>query len=584
MMKKFMMTVSMVLLMAGLIVVGALAVSYEDEDAVFNVMVADGTAYDGYLFQLADGAEPIPADGIEHVADDIYLAESVADIQAVYDGGDVDYIEPNGTLQLLETPNDTYYSHQEDYMNLINAPAFWDMDLTGAGVRIGIIDSGVSSYADLDSSRILGYNYLDGNQNITDTLGHGTMVADIIMATRNNGAGIAGLLSGVEAVALKVTNTDEILVNKVVAAVYGAVDDYGCQVLNMSMGGSDEYNALQAAINYAISKDVIVVAAVGNTGNGTLNYPAAYDGVIGVGAVKSDGSISSYSNRNSSVFVTAPGEGIAAIDAGDGKYYSNTGTSCAAPFVSAMAAVSKAKWGSSLSVSSFKTILQNSVSDAGASGYDTTYGYGIIDLEKFGNYHTSNPFYDVVGHWGYNSIQRAYAGSLFSGTGNGTFEPNTNMTRAMYVTVLGKMYENAGGTINRVSDTFTDTDKSAYYTSFVAWAAENGIVAGYGGGAFGPNDSITREQAAEILYKFTKNFLGNDVGTVDQSVLSGYADNGNLSSWARESMAWTIQSNIITGVSATSLDPKGTASRAQVATILIKYLDAGIWSDYVLAA
>ena len=108
-----------------------------------------------------------------------------------------------------------------------------------------------------------------------------------------------------------------------------------------------------------------------------------------------------------------------------------------------------------------------------------------------------------------------------------------------------------------------------WYSDAVSWAAANGIVEGYGGGKFGPNDPITREQMAAILYRYCA-FKAYD--TSESADISRYDDAGSVSSWAREAMSWANGAGLITGMTGTTLAPRETATRAQVAMILMRFV------------
>ena len=155
---------------------------------------------------------------------------------------------------------------------------------------------------------------------------------------------------------------------------------------------------------------------------------------------------------------------------------------------------------------------------------------------------------------------------MMDGIGNNLFSPNGTTTRAMIVTILHRLENQpASG-----SSTFTDVPANQWYTNAVAWAAANGIVDGYGDGRFGPNDTITREQMAAILYRYAQ-FKGYDVSNTGN--LSGYTDAAQVSEWARTAMGWANAQGLITGNTATTLNPTGSATRAEVATILMRFVE-----------
>lgn len=176
------------------------------------------------------------------------------------------------------------------------------------------------------------------------------------------------------------------------------------------------------------------------------------------------------------------------------------------------------------------------------------------------------PFTDVaVGDWYYDAVAYVYENGLMTGTSGTLFSPNATTTRAMIVTIL---YRLEGSPVANGSAGFTDVAYGTWYTAAVNWAAANEIVTGYGSGKFGPMDPITREQMAAILFRYA-DFKGMD--TTARADLSGYTDAGDISAYAVEAMSWANAEGFITGTTATTLKPQGSATRAQVATILTRY-------------
>ena len=176
------------------------------------------------------------------------------------------------------------------------------------------------------------------------------------------------------------------------------------------------------------------------------------------------------------------------------------------------------------------------------------------------------PFSDVADSaWYAQAVAYVYRQGLMSGTAQDQFSPDLTTNRAMLVTIL---YRLAGSPAVDGGSVFTDVASGDWYANGVAWASVNGIVTGYGDGRFGPNDPITREQMAAILYRYA-GFAGQS--TTGQADLSGYTDAGQISPYAAEAMSWAVDRGLITGVSADTLAPGGSATRAQVATILMRF-------------
>ena len=179
-----------------------------------------------------------------------------------------------------------------------------------------------------------------------------------------------------------------------------------------------------------------------------------------------------------------------------------------------------------------------------------------------------NPFADVAAiDWFYGAVKYACENSLMNGTGATTFAPQTAMTRAMVVQVL---YNYAGKPAVEAANPFTDVADGQWYTDAVAWANAEGVVSGYGNGSFGPNDEITREQMAVILYNFAK-MQGLDVSATTD--VSAYADAADIADWALAAMQWANAEGLINGRSATALAPKGMALRAEIASVLMSFIE-----------
>ena len=179
-------------------------------------------------------------------------------------------------------------------------------------------------------------------------------------------------------------------------------------------------------------------------------------------------------------------------------------------------------------------------------------------------------FTDTASHWAKGNIGFVTERELFTGTGKNLFSPDAGMTRAMFATVIGRLYERSYGAIAASRDhAFTDCNYDAYYGNYVDWAAKEGIISGYGNSAFGPNDQITREQMAAILYRFA-DFVGvlpNNTNTTLR-----YSDAGSISDWAKNAALYCQRTSIITGRDGGSFVPRGTATRAEVAVILERFI------------
>lgn len=229
------------------------------------------------------------------------------------------------------------------------------------------------------------------------------------------------------------------------------------------------------------------------------------------------------------------------------------------------------------------------------SSYDASQKAVVFETGHFSIYGIGykNPapaFTDITGHWAADNILFVASRGLLSGTSDTTFSPNTGMTRGMFVTALGRL---AG--INPDSyktGKFTDVKADAYYAPYVNWAAQTGIVEGVTAITFAPDTNINREQMAVIMANYAKK-LDYDLPRTLKAVT--FADNANISSWAKDAVRAMQQAGILAGKNGNKFDPKGTATRAEVATVLRRFVeividsqtangwqqnDSGQWSYY----
>lgn len=329
----------------------------------------------------------------------------------------------------LAIPNDQYYKLQWD-LSLMNLPQTWDITTGSPDVIVAVIDTGVlTQHPDLQGKLIDGFDFvseettaLDGNgiDNNPDDPGdevangssfHGTHVSGTIGALTNNGEGIAGVSWQTKIMPLRVLGKNgegnDYDIEQAIRYAAGLSNDSGkipakhADIINMSLGGYEPMN-WNALITEARKKGVFIVAAAGNDGDTTPNYPAAMAGVISVAAVDIDKKRASYSNYNSSVDVAAPGgssekdlngdgvpDGILSSAGDDSSgaiqmtYLTYTGTSMATPHIAGVIALMKAV-NPQLTPDQFDSLLASGAltEDLGTTGRDNSTGYGLIDAYK----------------------------------------------------------------------------------------------------------------------------------------------------------------------------------------------------------
>lgn len=335
-------------------------------------------------------------------------------MSAIQGHPDVEYVEPDFILsagpikrraqkaptrrvQSARLMNDTLMGNQWG-LSKIGMPSVWGMSAGAPTTVVAVIDTGVDvRHPDLVGNLVPGFSVLPGASGPDDDHGHGTHVAGVIAAASNNQIGIASVAPRCKIMPVKVLNKEgKGATSDIVAGIIWATN-HGAKVINMSLGGTGGSRALLDAINYAKTKDVVLVAAMGNEGANSQEYPAGYPGVIAVGATTEQDSLASFSNYGSWISVTAPGEGIFStlptrpvyvteMEGKDNDYDYMDGTSMAAPFAAGVAALIRSQY-PTMPASAVKARLERSADDLGEPGFDPEFGHGRINAARaiFGN-------------------------------------------------------------------------------------------------------------------------------------------------------------------------------------------------------
>jgi subtilisin family serine protease len=328
-------------------------------------------------------------------------------LSALQERGDVLWHEPNGAYELVAVrPNDPYYEPQQWNLRLIGLPDAWTLSL-GDPRPIAIVDSGIDlTHPDLinkvwrnhlESAQpdgkdtddngyvddIRGWNFVGGNNNPQDTMGHGSHVAGIAGAQTDNGLGIAGVswLSPVMAlrVCYEIVGGSRCPWGYVADAVIYAAD-MDAHVINLSLGSTERSQTVYDAIQYAHSRGALLVAAAGNNGSSVL-YPAAFSEVMAIAATSSNDLPASWSNPGPEVEVAAPGVSIYStypVTMRQPPYILMSGTSMAAPHVAGLAALLWAYQPNATAVE-IRQIITSTAKDVDTPGKDTRTGWGRID-------------------------------------------------------------------------------------------------------------------------------------------------------------------------------------------------------------
>ncbi|WP_084244314.1 S8 family peptidase [Planomicrobium okeanokoites] len=453
----------------------------------------------------------------------------------------------------------------------IKAPSALKLGYTGKGVKIAVIDSGINSkHPDLSVAG--GASMIDNTSPFTDGAGHGTHVAGVIAAL-NNSIGVVGAAPDAEIYSVKVLASSGVgSLEDVLEGIQWAIDQ-DMDIINLSLTTDYNIPELEALLKKANELGIIVVAAAGNIeivdtrGNYVQNtadvlYPARYPSVIAVGSTDTNNRLSGFSYRGPSVEIVAPGQGIYSTfstiaTSGHDDYKSSEGTSVSTPFVSAVFAQYKEAY-PHLTNAQLRASVKRAVIDLGVKGKDNLYGHGLVQslqskVALFPDLRTD--------YWYSESIQYIFDRGIVTGFPDGTYRPESTITRAEAMTMIGralglktdatkhyfkdvKTDSYAAGYINKAFElgyikgvtstsfhpespikrgdmavimkrvfeltssggsTFSDVDASKYYADAVQATYENGIVQGYKiDNTFRPEASITRAENAEILSKSLK--------------------------------------------------------------------------------
>jgi subtilisin family serine protease len=335
----------------------------------------------------------------------------------------IEWAEPNHVFHLHEFPNDSLYSNQWALRH-IEVPRAWEIEKGNPQIIVGVIDTGIDYFhqdlvdqlwintpEDINDNRRFDpgdLNFLDDDQNgyIDDVIGwdftdapafpdngdylqpdndpmdeypggHGTPVAGIIGAATNNKQGIAGIAPNIRLMVLRAGTAAGFLEEDDVAEAILYALDNGCRIVNMSFGDAAFSHLIKDAVEYAVKQGILVVVSAGNSGNDILQYPAAYDETIAVGASDVNKNIAPFSSYGSKLNIVAPGQDILSTSTSN-TYGTYSGTSFSAPMVSGVLAL---MWSKNPEASShlIKSHLLVGCTDLGTEGWDNLFGHGMVN-------------------------------------------------------------------------------------------------------------------------------------------------------------------------------------------------------------
>jgi serine protease len=299
----------------------------------------------------------------------------------------VEHAEPMALYRATFVPDDPLYASKQWHLKRVGAETAWAYTC-GRGVTVAVIDTGVACFdkgpfmkgTDLAGTRCEGgWNFVDDNGEAIDDHGHGTHVAGTIAQTTNNGVGTAGLAYCATLMPVKVLSKQGFGTVANVAEGIRFAADNGAQIINMSLGGPIKSQIIEDAVNHALAKGVVIVAAAGNSGK-KVGWPAAYPGVVAVSATDDKDTIAWFSSRGPEIAIAAPGVGVTqqtVCNGGKDKcevFGTFNGTSMASPHVAGVAAMIE-----SLGVTEPAAVRAALESTARLKDEKNLYGAGILD-------------------------------------------------------------------------------------------------------------------------------------------------------------------------------------------------------------
>ncbi|RYX99656.1 peptidase S8, partial [bacterium] len=305
-------------------------------------------------------------------------------IETLSDDKDVVFAEPDAKVELDETNYNDAMLNDQYALKKVEASKAWDINQGTQDVIVAIVDTGVDlDHPDLKAKLLDGYNAIAPGTPPKDDAKHGTHVAGIAAGIGNNGIGISGMAPKCKILPVKVLGNGTGSIATIADGLIWAAD-HGADVVNMSLGSYTAEQTLGEAVKYALSKNVVCIATMGNDNVNRKRYPAAFPGMIAVGSTDENDKKSTFSNFGDWITVSAPGTGILSTlptymsPNGYGKL---SGTSMAAPLVTGLAALIRSQ-SKNLSPANTAKLLKSSADDLGDAGFDNNFGAGRVNAYK----------------------------------------------------------------------------------------------------------------------------------------------------------------------------------------------------------
>ncbi len=451
-------------------------------------------------------------------------------------------------------PNDPFYppsgllAQGQWGLPRMGMPAAWDITTGSPDVVVAIIDTGIDANVQDFAGRILSpYDAIDHRTDWPewrDNLGHGTAVAGVAVSQGNDAQGIAGVAWNVKIMPVKIADTAGTTDYVLADGIYWAVD-HGADVINISFAGASSTAVETAAVNYALSHDVPVIAAGGNSyPSSDIAYPAALPGVIAVGATTPSDTRASFSSIGSALDLAAPGTEILSHNVGSSSWASWSGTSFASPEVAGVVALMKSL-DPSLTPTQITGILTSTADDLGAAGWDSNFGWGMVDAAK--------------------ALAQVRGGSSVttsSSTTTTTSSTTTTTTAPPSTTTSVTEPSSTTTTLPRFADVSAETTP---YSEQIDRLASLGVIAGSTDGLFHPDDPLMRQQFAKMI----DMAMGY---TVAESDMCPFGDvlhvSGQLYPYHYVAVAW--KNEVTLGTKPGHFSPYSAVTRAQMITMVVR--------------
>lgn len=431
----------------------------------------------------------------------------------------------------------------------ILVPRSLQSGLTGKGIKIAIIDTGISPHNDLSISG--GASFVGYTDSYSDDNGHGTHVAGIIGA-KNNTIGILGVAPNSDIYALKSLDYDgEGFLSDIISAIDWSITNK-IDVINLSLGMQSHSLALKMAVDKAYNNNILIVGAGGNEGNtegsgDTVFYPARYDSVIAVAATDELNQRAPFSATGPAIEISAPGSAIFSTYL-DNKYVNMSGTSMATPFVTGTLALLK-QANPTLPATQLRQLLQKTLVDLGNTGKDDWFGYGFVQSPP--------AFSDINNHWAYADIITVSNLGWIRGIEASKFAPNQALTRAQAAAILVRAL--GLEKLNHTPSVFTDINGHWAQTD-IEIISQHRIIRGMTETTFSPNTPITREQMATILTRILELERSPSMTNPFIDVQENH--------WAANDIITSAHYQIFRGISSNLFGVGNVVSRAQMAALM----------------